>query len=150
MVISPVKIKCSQLCISFLCLMVYKPSWVIHIYQPPRSGGIWELYKDAVYCFEQHPIKQKLYSHLPLISQTIQIRRARHTVGEEKTNQWTITYGLTSVGSPAKTYTHQHSADTEYSHLGDLWRLMTDRDGWWESRISIRSACHQDDLKSYT
>ena len=43
----------------------------------------WELNKNTTYGFEQileatPPIQQQLYSHLPTISQTIQVRQTRH------------------------------------------------------------------------
>ena len=77
---------------------------------------------------KQHPTKQQLYSHLLLISQTIQVRWAICTWHYWKSKDklrsdvlfWTPTQGQTSVGWPAKTYIHQPSVDTEY-HLEDFW-----------------------------
>ena len=42
---------------------------------------------------------------------------------------WTPTPGHTSIGRPAKTYIHQHCADTGCS-LEDLPGSMDDKDGW--------------------
>ena len=43
----------------------------------PGEKAWKELHKGAEFCFEQHPTKQHLYSHLPPILQTIQVRQAR-------------------------------------------------------------------------
>ena len=62
----------------------------------------------------QHPAEQQLSGHLPLISQTIQVRLAR-LAGHfweskekllSKVLQWTPTHGHTSAGQIAKTFIH--------------------------------------------
>ena len=77
---------------------------------------------------KQHPTKQKLYGHLSLISQTIQVKR-RHAGDylksrdelQSKVLLWTSTYGHTRIDRPAKTYIHQCWANTG-CHLEDLLR----------------------------
>ena len=87
---------------------------------------------------KQHPTKQQLYGHLPPISQTIQVKRARHACHCQISKDelisnllWTPTRGHTSVHWPAKTCTHQLCMDIG-CHLEDLPRAMTDKDRWWK------------------
>ena len=62
--------------------------------------------------WRQHPIKHLLYSHLPPIMKTIQVRRTRHAghcwrSKDELISEvllWTPTYGRAKVGRPARTY----------------------------------------------
>ena len=87
--------------------------------------------------WKQHPSKQYLYSHLPPISKTIQIRWTRH-VGHccrikdkliRNVLLWTPTNRLASVGWPARTY------------IGSF--LMTDQQelilalSWWLSSKNL-------------
>ena len=101
---------------------------------------------------KQHPTKQQLYGHLPLIKQTSQVRRIRHS-GHYWQNKdklisdvllWTPTHGHTSIGRPAKTYKHQLCAGTGCS-LEDLLGAMDNRDGWLE-RESHRNPRNRHDL----
>ena len=62
--------------------------------------------------WRQHPTKHQLYSHLPPITKTIQVRRARHAGHCLRSRdelirdvlQWTPTYGRVRAGRPARTY----------------------------------------------
>ncbi len=72
--------------------------------------------------WKQHPTKHHLYGHLPPISQTIQVRRARHAG-----KRWTPTHGHSSVGGLAETYIHHLRANTG-CRLEDLPNAMTNRD----------------------
>ena len=84
---------------------------------------------------KQHPTKQQLYSHLPLISKTIQIRWKRYagiywrSKNEFKSGVflWTSSHGRASIGQPTRTYLQQLCTDTGCS-LEDLPGVMTDRD----------------------
>ena len=94
--------------------------------------------------FKQHPIKQQLYDHLPPISITIQIRRARQAgqvlETEDKINKKRAslnTFTRTSVGRLAKTYLQHLCADPGCS-LEDLPKAMDDRDEW---RERIKEIC---------
>ena len=81
--------------------------------------------------WKQHLTIQQLYGHIPPISQTIQVRGARHTGHYWRSKAklinnilpWTTTHGHTSVGRPAKSYIHQLFADTA-CHPEDLPRMM--------------------------
>ena len=94
--------------------------------------------------WKQHPTKQQLYSHLPPISKTTQVRRTRHAVhcwrNKDKIISdvllWTPTHELISVGWPARPYLHQLSADTG-CNLEDFPEAMNDRDRWGERVMKI-------------
>ena len=85
----------------------------------------------------QHPTKQQLYGHLPLITKTIQVRRTRHAGHCWRSRDvlisdvilWTPSYGRAKAGRPARTYIQQLCADTGCS-LEDLLEEMNDRDEW--------------------
>ena len=89
--------------------------------------------------WRQNPTKQLLYSHLPRITKTIQVRWTRH-VGHcwrrrDKLKsgilQWTPSHGRAKAGWPARTYIQQLSADIGCT-LEDLPGMMDDREGLWE------------------
>ena len=84
------------------------------------------LYKS----WRQHPTKQQLYGHLPLITKTIQVRRTRHA-GHRDILLWTPSHGRLKAWWPARTYIQKLCADTRCS-LEDLPGVMDDRDGLWE------------------
>ena len=97
--------------------------------------------------WKQHPTKQQLYSHLPPIAKTIQVRQAKH-VGHywrswdeliSDVRQWTPSYWWAKAGRPSRTYIHQLCADTG-CRLEDLSEAMDDRDGWWERVWQIRAS----------
>ena len=89
--------------------------------------------------WREHPTRHQLYSHLPPITNTIQIRRTRHAghcwrsrdkrISDELL--WTPTYGRTKVGRPARTYIQQLCDDTGYNPE-DLSEAMNDREKWQE------------------
>ena len=62
--------------------------------------------------WRQHPTKHQLYSHLPPITKTIQVRRTRHAgycwrSRDELISDvllWTPTYGRAKAGRPPRTY----------------------------------------------
>ena len=56
--------------------------------------------------------------------------------------------GHTDVGQPAKTYIQQFYAEIE-CRLVDLPRQIIDRDGWWKSKKSILSACHDEYIEKF-
>ncbi len=96
--------------------------------------------------WRQHPTRHQLYSHLPPIMKTIQVRRARHAghcwrsrdelIGDVLL--WTPTYGRAKAGRPARTYIQQLCEDTGCS-LEDLPEAMNDREKWRERVRDIRA-----------
>ena len=87
----------------------------------------------------QDPTKQQLYGHLPPITKTIQVRRARHAGHCWRSRDkfisdillWTPSHGRAKAERQAKTYIQQLSADTGCSRE-DLPGAMDDRGGWRE------------------
>ena len=61
--------------------------------------------------WQQHPTRHQLYGHLPLITKTIQVRRARHAGHCWRSRDelirdvllWTPTHGRAKAGRPART-----------------------------------------------
>ena len=94
--------------------------------------------------WRQHPTKQQLYSHLPPIKKTIQVRRTRHAGHCWRSRDelisdvllWTPSRGR--AGQPAWTYIQQLCVDTGY-RSEDLPEAMDDRDGWWKRVRDIRA-----------
>ena len=101
---------------------------------------------------KQHPTRNQLYGHLPLITKTIQARRTRHaghnwrSKGEIISDVllWTPTYGRAKAGRPARTYIQQLCEDTGCSPE-DLPEAMNGRSGERGSGISVKAARHDDD-----
>ena len=97
--------------------------------------------------WKQHPTKQQLYSHLPPISQTIQIRQTRHVGHCWRSKDklfsdiflWTPLHIHASVDRPTRTYLQQLWTDTGCS-LEDLPGVMDDRDEWRERVMEIHAS----------
>ena len=96
--------------------------------------------------WRQHPTRHQLYGHLPPITKTIQVRRARH-VGhcwrskDELVSDvllWTPTYGKAKAGRPARTYIQQLCEDTG-CNSEELSEAMNDREKWREMVRDIRA-----------
>ena len=94
----------------------------------------------------QHPIKQQLYGHLPLLTKTIKIRRIRHAGYCWRSRDklisdvllWTPSHGGAKVGRPARTYIQQLCVDARCSPE-DLPEVMDDREGWREKVRDIHA-----------
>ena len=84
--------------------------------------------------WRQHPTRHQLYSHLPPITKTIQVRRTRHAghcwrSRDELINDvllWTPTHGRPKAGRKARTYIQQLYEDTGCC-LEDLHEAMNDK-----------------------
>ena len=89
--------------------------------------------------WRQHPTRHQLYGHLPPITKTIQVRRARHAGHCSRSRDelisdvlsWTPTHGRAKAGRPARTYIQQLCEDTGCCPE-DLPRAMNDREEWRE------------------
>ena len=87
--------------------------------------------------WRQHQTKHQLYSHLPLITKTIQVRRTRHGGHFWRSRYELIsdvlllnpTYCRAKAGQPAQTYIQQLFEDTGCSpeNLSEMWN---DREKW--------------------
>ena len=89
--------------------------------------------------WRQHPMRRQLYGHLPPITKTIHVRRARHAGHSWRSKDelvsdvllWTPTYGQAKAGRPARTYIQQLCEDTG-CNPEDLPEAMNDREKWRE------------------
>ena len=96
--------------------------------------------------WRQHPTRHQLYGHLPPITKTIQVRRARHAghcwrSKDELVSDvllWTPTYGQAKAGRPARIYIQQLCEDTG-CNPEDLPEAMNDREKWRERVRDIRA-----------
>ena len=93
--------------------------------------------------WRQHPTRRQLYGHLPPITKTIQVRRARHCwrSKDELVSDvllWTPTYGQAKAGRPARTYIQQLCEDTG-CNPEDLPEALNDRENWREMVKDIRA-----------
>ena len=96
--------------------------------------------------WRQHPTRRQLYGHLPPITKTIQVRRARHAGHCWRSKNelvsdvllWTPTYGQAKAGRPARTYIQQLCEDTG-CNPEDLPGAMNDRVKWREMVRDIRA-----------
>ena len=97
-------------------------------------------------CWRQHPTRHQLYGHLPPITKTTQVRRARHAghcwrSKDELVSDvllWTPTYGRAKAGGPARTYIQQLCEDTG-CNPEDLQEAMNDREKRRERVRDIRA-----------
>ena len=95
----------------------------------------------------QHSTRHQLYGHLPSITKTIQVRRARHAGHCWRSKDelisdvllWTPAYGQAKAGRPARTYIQQLCEDTGCS-AEDLPKAMNDREKWRERVRDIRAS----------
>ena len=97
--------------------------------------------------WRQHPTRHQLYGHLPPITETIQVRRARHAGHCWRSKHelisdvllWTPAYGQAKAGRPARTYIQQLCEDTG-CRPEDQPKAMNDREGWRERVRDIRAS----------
>ena len=97
--------------------------------------------------WKQHQIKQKVYNHLPPITQIIQIKwlalNGHHKWSKDKLISnfllWTLIHEHTNIGQSTTTYIHQLSTETTYNQK-DLPRTIANRDRWQEIVKGILSA----------
>ena len=97
--------------------------------------------------WRQNLTRYQLYSHLPPIMKTIQVRQTRHAGHCWRSRDelisdvllWTPTYGQAKAGRQAWTYLQQQCEDTGCSPE-DLPGAMNDREKWQE-RVRDIHAC---------
>ena len=101
--------------------------------------------------WQQHPTSHQLYSHLPPIMKTIQVRRTRHAGHSWRSRDdlisdvllWTPTYGRAKAERPARTYI-QHLCEDIGRSPENLPEAIG-RCGERGSQISVLAARHDDD-----
>ena len=142
------KMKHSFFQIAVVSIMLYGcTTWVLTKQMEKKLDGNYTRMLRAILnkSWRQHPTKQQLYDHLPLLTKTFKIRRTRH-VGhcwrsrDELVSDvllWTPSHGWAKAGWPARTYIQQLCVDTGCSPE-DLLKMMDDREGW---RERVRDIC---------
>ena len=96
--------------------------------------------------WRQHPTRRQVYGHLPPITKTLQVRRARHAEHCWRSKDelvsdvllWTPTYGQAKAGRPARTYIQQLCENTR-CNPEDVLEAMNDREKWREMVKHIRA-----------
>ena len=141
-----------------MCVSILPHGWITWMLTKCREQKLDENYTRILYAilnksWKQHPTKQQLYSHLLPISQIMKDGRIRYPGHYWRSKDdlfsdillWNPTRGHSSVSRPAKTYLHQHCADTGRS-LENLPRVIDHREGWQEkSGTSLLSTRLYDD-----
>ena len=95
--------------------------------------------------WQQHSTRHQLYSHLPPITKTIQVRRTRPPGHCWRSRDelisdvllWTPKYGQAKAGRPDRTYIQPLCEDTGCPE--DLPEAMNDRERWRERVRDIRA-----------
>ena len=102
--------------------------------------------------WRQHPTRHQLYSHLPPITKTIQVRQTRLAGHCWRSKDklvsdvllWTPTYGQAKAGRPARTYSRMTQTQ-DVTQKTCRWRWMIGRSGEGWSGISVLAPRHDDD-----
>ena len=144
------KIKCKFSQAAIVLILLYGCTiWMLTRHKEKKldrncTRMLWAILNKS---WKQPSTKQQLYSHLPPISTTIQIRWTRH-VGHcwrrkkeliSDALLWTPSHRCASVRQATRTYLQLLCMDIGCS-LEDLPEAMDDRDEWWE-RESQRNLC---------
>ena len=124
-------------------------TWTLTKWLEKKLDGNYTRMQQAILnkSWRQHSIKHQLYSHLPPITKTIQVRWTRHAGHCRRSKDelisyvllWTPTYGRANAGRPARTYIRQLCADTGCSPE-DRPEAMNDREKWRERVRDIRAS----------
>ena len=103
--------------------------------------------------WRQHLTKQQLYSHLPFITKTIQVRRIRQVRYRWRSRDelisdvllWTPSHTQAKAGRRARTYLQQICADTGVVLKTSRKQQTIEKGGEKGSGISVLLARHNDD-----
>ena len=117
------KMKCSFYQAVVMSILLYGcTTWMLTKRLEKKLDGNYTRMLRAILnkSWQQHPTNHQLYSHLPPITKTIQVRRTRHAGHCWRSRDelisdvllWTPTYGRTKAGWPARTYIQQLCEDT--------------------------------------
>ena len=122
--------------------------WTLNKLMEKKLDGNYKRMLRAILnkSWRQHPTKQQLYGHPPLIVKTIKIRRTRHAGHSWRSRGelisvvllWTPSHGWAKAGRPGQTYIRQLCADTRCSPE-DLPEAKDYWEGLWERVRHIRA-----------
>ena len=123
-------------------------TWTLTNRTEKKLDGIYTRMLRAILnkSWRQHPTKQQLYDHLPLITKTNKVRRSRHAGHCWRSRDelisdvylWTDSHGRAKTGWPARTHILQLCEDTGCSPE-DLPEAMNDMEEWRERVRDIRT-----------
>ena len=123
-------------------------TWTLNKRLEKKIDGNYTRMLQAIWnrSWRQHPTKQQLYTHLPPITKTIQIRRTRHAGHCWRSRdelisdvlQWIPSHGRAKAVRSVRTYKQQLCEDTGCS-FEDLPGAMNDRERWRERVRDIRA-----------
>ena len=144
------EMKCSFFQAAVVSILLYGcTTWTLTKRLEKKLDGNYTRMLKAILnkSWRQHPTRRQLYGHLPPITKSIQVRRARHAghcwrSKDELVSDvllWTPTYGQAKAGRPARTYIQQLCEDTG-CNSEDLPEAMNDREKWREMVRDIRAS----------
>ena len=144
------KMKCSFFQAAVILILLYRcTTWTLTKWLKKKLDGNYTRMLQAILnkSWWQHLTRHQLYSHLPPIMKTIQVRRTRHACHCWRSRDvlisdvllWTTTYGQAKAGQPARTYIQQLCEDTG-CNPEDLPEAMNDGEKWRE-RVRDIHAC---------
>ena len=136
------KMKCSFFQAAVVSILLYGcTTWTLTIWLKKKLDGNYTRMLQAILnkSWWQHPTRHQLYSHLPPITKTIQVRQTRHAGHCWRSKAelisdvllWTPTYGQAKAGWPAQTYIQQLCENTGW-RPEDLPEAMNDKKKWRE------------------
>ena len=142
-----------------LILLYGCTTWKLTKFMEKKVDGnytriLWAILNKS---WRQYHTKQQLYSHLPTITKTIQVRRTRHvehccrSMDELISDvlRWTPSHGRAKAGRPGRTYI-QHFVPIRDVTLRTCQKRWTiERGGGRGSGISVLMAWHDDDDDCY-
>ena len=143
------KMKCIFFQTAVVSILLYGcTTWMLTKQLEKKLDGNYTRMLQAILnkSWRQHPTKHQLYSHLPPITKTIQVRQNRHVGHSWRSRDelisdvllWDPAYGRAKAGQPARTYIQQLCEDTGCSPE-DLPEAMNDREKWRERVRDIRA-----------
>ena len=128
-------------------------TWTLTKRLEKKLGGNYPRMLRAILnkSWRQHPTRHQLYGHLPPITKTIKVRRARHAGHCWRSRhelisdvlQWTPTYGRAKARRPATYSSYMRIRDITQKTYQRRW--MIGESGDRGSGISVLAARHEDD-----
>ena len=144
--------KCSFFQAAIVSILLYGcTTWTLTKRMEKKLDGNYTRMLRAILnrSWRGHPTKQQLYSHLPHVTKTIQIRRTRHAGHSWRSRDelisdillWPPSHGQAKAVRPARTYIQQLCEDTGCSPE-DLPGAMNDSEGqgylrWWYDKMML-------------
>ena len=144
------KLKCSFFQAAVVSILLYGcTTWTLTKRLEKKLDGNYTRMLLAILnkSWRQHLTRHQLFNHLPPITKTLQVRRARYAGHYWRSRDDLIsdvllvtpTYGRAKAGRPARTYIQQLCENTGCSPE-DLPEAMNDREKWRDRVRDIRAS----------